>query len=159
MEGSPVVLMLLVLGVLLVARVTGVVARRSRQRFRDSGEAFRCRLRVRGYRSAIWPALGRHWSRPMWALWDDDVLVVRRGPGLARAILLRTQSPEDGVHSLLFEAPRLCGSRPIGVVLKIWDGSWIEVAASTEDRITVVGPYVAAAINDLPQAPVPRRHN
>jgi len=150
--------MLLVLGTFLVVPVTGLVARRSRQRFQDSGDAFRCRLRVRGYRSAIWPSLRRHWSRPMWARWDDNVLIVRRGPGLARAIPLHTQWAEGGVCSLLFQAPRLCGSRPIGVVLRIWDGSRIQVAAPTGDRMTVVGPYLAAALNDLPRAPAPRRH-
>jgi len=151
------VLTLLVLGALLVVLVTGVAARRSRRRFQDSGVAFRCRLRVLGHRSAIWPSLRRHWSRPMWALWDDDVLIVRRGPVLARTTPLRTQPLVDGVHNLLFEAPRRCGSRPIGVVLRVWDGSWIEVAAATDDRMNVVGPYLAAAISDLPQAPVPRR--
>jgi hypothetical protein len=151
------VVILLVLGTFLVVLAGGVVARCSRKRFRESGEAFRCRLRVRGFRSAIWPSLGRHWCRPMWALWDEDVLIVRRGPVFARAIPLRTQPPADGVRSLLFEAPRLCGSRPIGVVLRIWDGSRIEVAASTEHRMAVVGPYLAAAINDLPKAPVSRR--
>jgi hypothetical protein len=45
-------------------------------------------------------------------------------------------------------------SRPIGVRLRIWDGSRIEVAAAT-DRIAVVGSYVAAAINDLPRRSVP----
>src|SRR3954469_9797663 len=123
---SPIVLTSLVFGI-LVALVLGLAARVSQRRFRDGDETFRCRLRIRGYRSAIWPSLGRHWSRPMWAFWDDDVLVVRRGPVLSRTIPLRTQAPVDGVRSLLFEAPRLCGSRPIGVVLKIWDGSWIEV--------------------------------
>jgi hypothetical protein len=61
------------------------------------------------------------------------------------------------VHHLLAEAPRRCGSRPLGVVLKVWDGSRIEVAAATDDRLQVVGPYLAAAISDLPRAPVPRR--
>ncbi|MGA5300027.1 hypothetical protein ACPCHT_08870 [Nucisporomicrobium flavum] len=150
-------LIVLALGVFFAVLATRVAARRSLQRFRDSGDAFRCRLRVRCHRSAIWPALGRRWSRPMWALWEDDVLLVRRGPVFARDIPLRTQSPVDGVHSLVFEAPRLCGRTPLGVVLRIWDGSLIEVAASTEDRMKVVGPYMAAAINDLPQAPVPRR--
>jgi hypothetical protein len=93
----------------------------------------------------------------MWALWDDDVLIVRRGPILARTIPLRAQLPVGGVHHLLFEAPRRCGSRPLSVVLKVWDGSRIEVAAATGDRLQVVGPYLAAAISDLPQAPVPRR--
>ncbi|GAA3349262.1 hypothetical protein GCM10020358_70700 [Amorphoplanes nipponensis] len=148
---------LLALGILFGAPAIAIAARRSRQRFRDSGAAFRCRLRIRGHRSAIWPALGRRWSRPLWALWDDDVLVVRRGPGPARTIPLRAQLPVDGVHHLLHEAPRWCGPRPIGVVLKVWDGSWIEVAAATDDRLQVVGPYLAAAISDLPRAPAPRR--
>jgi hypothetical protein len=153
------VLTWLVLGILLGVPIIAKVARGSRRRFQDSGASFRCRLRLRGYRCAIWPTLGRHWSRPMWAWWDDDVLVVRRGPILARTIPLRIQPPVDGVHNLLFEAPRLCGSRPIGVVLRVWDGSWIEIAAATENRLEVVGPYLAAAISDLPRAPAPRRHN
>jgi hypothetical protein len=148
---------LLVLGIVFAALVVGMVARRSRQRFQESGAAIRCRLRIRGHRSAIWPSLGRHWSRPMWAMWEGDVLIVRRGPVLARTIPLRTQSPVNGVHNLLFETPRRIGSRPIGVVLKVWDGSWIEVAAATDDRLEVVGPYLAAAISDLPKAPAPRR--
>jgi len=151
------VLTWLVLGIVSGGLIIRMVARRSRQRFRDSGAPFRCRLRVRGHRSAIWPSLGRHWSRPMWARWEGDVLIVRRGPVLARTIPVRTQPLVEGVRNLLFEAPRLCGSRPIGVVLTVWDGSWIEVAAATEDRLTVVGPYLAAAISDLPQAPARRR--
>ena len=86
-------LVLLILGAFFVLLVTGLTARRSRRRFQCSGDAFRCRLRIDGHPSAIWPSLGRHWSRPMWALWDEDVLVVRRGPGLARIIPLRTQTP------------------------------------------------------------------
>jgi hypothetical protein len=151
------VLKLLVLGTFLVVLVVGMVARRSRRRFQDSDAVFRCRLRVLGHRSAIWRSLGRHWSRPMWARWDGDVLVVRRGPVLGRTIPLRTRPLVDGVRNLLFEAPRMCGSRPIGVVLRVGDGSWIEVAAATDDRMKVVGPYLAAAINGLPQAPASRR--
>ncbi|MEV4701739.1 hypothetical protein [Actinoplanes sp. NPDC049316] len=147
----------LVVGTLLVVLVTAWSARCSRRRFQDSGTAFRCRLRVRGRRSVIWPTLTRRWSRPMWALWEDDVLVVRRGPVLGRTILLRTQTPVGVVHNLDLEAPWLCGTRPVGVVLKIWDGARIEVAARAGDRVGVVGPYLAAAINDLPKAPDPRR--
>jgi hypothetical protein len=80
------VLALIILGTFFVLFVTGMTALRSRQRFQVSGDAFRCRLRIQGHPSAIWPWLGRRWSRPMWALWDEDVLVVRRGPGLARII-------------------------------------------------------------------------
>jgi hypothetical protein len=147
------------LGIFFGMLVIGMIARSSRRRFQDAGAAFRCRLRVRGHRSAIWRSLGRHWCRPMWARWDDDVLIVRRGPVLAWTIALRTQSLADGVHNLLVEAPRWCGPRPIGVLLQVWDGSWIEVAAATDDPLEVVGPYLAAAISDLPGAPAPRRHS
>ncbi|MCA2211481.1 hypothetical protein [Jidongwangia harbinensis] len=151
--------MSLILGTFLVLVVVlvALAARNSRRRFRGSGRAFRCSLRVRGHRSPIWPALGRRWSRPMWAMWSDDVLLVRRGPILARVIPLRTEPPVDSVRTLVFEAPRWHGSLPIGVVLKIWDGSWIEITAPADDRLAVVGPYLAAAINDLPRAPAPRR--
>ena len=144
----------LVLGGLLALVVSGIAARRSHKRFLLSGDAFRCRLRVWGHPSAIWPSLARHWSRPMWAKWHEDVLVVRRTP--ARTIPLRVQAPVDGVRILTPPTPRLCGPRPIGVVLQIWDGSRIEIAAAAEDRMTVVGPYVTAAITDLPHGPIPR---
>ena len=91
----------------------------------------------------------------MWAMWDEEVLVVCRIP--ARAIPLRTVPPVDGVRSLPEPVPRWCGHAPIGVVMEIWDGSRIEIAAAADDRMAVVGPYLAAAIHDLPKAPV-RRH-
>ena len=93
----------------------------------------------------------------MWAMWDGDTFVVRRGPVLARAIRLRTRPPAEGVRGLIVEAPRWCGPRPIRIVLPLSDGSCVEVAASTDDRMTLVGPYLTAAIDDLPKAPVPRR--
>jgi hypothetical protein len=151
------VLTWLVLGILFGVLVTGRFMRRSRQRFQAVGSAFRCRLRVRGHRSRRWPLLGRQWSRPMWARWDGDVLIVRRGPG--RAIRLHTRSLMDGVQNLIVGAPRWCGSRPVGVVLQIGDGSRIEVAAGADHRLEVVGPYLAAAVSDLPKAPAPRRYS
>jgi len=139
----------------LVTVVAGIAAHRSRRHFvRDCG-AFRCRIRSE-YPPSVWSRLRRRWSRRMWAFWVDDVLIVRRGPGFARVIPLRAQVIPDGVYTLPpYDAPR-CGPHPIAVRLQVWDGSRMEVAAAQDSRLDLVGPYLAAAVNDLPKAPVPR---
>lgn len=141
------------LGALIAA---DVAAYRSRRRFVRFEDAFRCRIRACGYPSAIWPRLTRRWSRPMWAAWVDDVLVVRRGPVISRIIPVRA-AVSAGVYHLPPDDVRRCGSQPIAVCLLVWDGSRIEVAADGESRLALVGPYLSAAVNDLPQAPVRRR--
>jgi hypothetical protein len=131
-------------------------ARRSRQRFVDDGDVFRCRVRAVGRSPAVWSIPTRRWTRRMWALWSDDVLVLRRGPILTRTIALQVTVCSIGVYVL----PR-CDTRgraaAIAVCLRLPDGARIEVAAVEQERVTMVGPYLAAAINDLPTAPVPRR--
>jgi hypothetical protein len=144
--------------VLFVLIAADLITRHSRRRFRQSGDAFRCRLRTSGYPSAIWPRLTRRWSRPMWALWTDDVLLVRRGPILARTLPLPAQITPTGVYTLPPGDVKRCGPRPIAITLRVWDGSRIDVATDDDTRLTLVGPYLAAAINDLPQAPDPPRH-
>ncbi|HKG51237.1 MAG TPA: hypothetical protein VKB14_12420 [Actinomycetales bacterium] len=126
-------------------------------RFRRTGAAFRCRLRVCSLTSARWPRSSRWWSRPMWAAWHDDVLVVRRGPVLARTIRLRATLTPAGVYAVPADDATRCGKRPIAAGLRVSDGSQLEVAAAAEAREALVGPYLAAAINGLPRAPVPRR--
>jgi hypothetical protein len=148
--------MSLLVATLVVLLITGGMARCSQRHFNRWGDAFRCRLRLSGYTSAIWPRMGPHWSRPMWALWNEDVLVVRRGPIRARVIPLRAQVMGGGVRTLSSHELRRCGPQPVSVVLRIWDGSYMEVAAADEDRLSLVGPYLAAALNDLPTAPIPR---
>jgi hypothetical protein len=139
---------------LLVADIT---AHRSRKRFFQVGDAFRCRLRACGYTSVIWPRLTRRWSRPMWAAWSGDVLMVRRGPVLARTIPLLAQVSPYGVHPLAVREVRWCGRHPIAVGLQVWDGSRVEVAADTATRLALVGPYLVAALDHRPPAPIPRR--
>jgi hypothetical protein len=151
------VVMSLLAGAFLALLVAGILTHRSRRRFVGTAGAFRCRIRACGYRSAIWPRLTRRWSRLMWAAWMDDVLVVRRGPAFPRIIPLRAQVSPVGVYALPPRDAKRCGAHPIAVGLRVWDGSWMEVAADEEARLALVGPYLAAAVNDLPQAPVPRR--
>ncbi|MFI7600376.1 hypothetical protein [Actinoplanes sp. NPDC049681] len=147
---------------LMIAAFLGVViaadiaAYRSRRRFVRFEDAFRCRIRTCGYPSAIWPRLGRRWSRPMWAAWVDDVLVVRRGPVVSRIIPVRA-AVSAGVYTLPAYDVRRCGAQPIAVCLLVWDGSRMEVAADGGSRLALVGPYLTAAVKDLPQAPAPRR--
>jgi hypothetical protein len=90
----------------------------------------------------------------MWAMWGDDVLVVRRGPVCARIIPLRAQLT-GGVGARSSHDVRRCGPNPVSVVLRIWDGSYVEVAAADADRLSLVGPYVAAALDNVPTAPIP----
>lgn len=141
----------------LAVLVVGVIARCSRRRFLQANDAFRCRIRACGYTSAIWPRLRLRWSRPMWAVWIEDVLVVRRGPVFARVIPIRAQIGEAGVCTLTRRDVRWCGSDPIAVGLRVWDGSRMEVAAAEDTRLALVGPYLVAAVNDRPQAPLRRR--
>jgi hypothetical protein len=154
-QGGPV-LTYLVVAVLLVLLGTGVAARRSKRRFIEAGDAFRCRLRACGGTPASWPRLTGRWSRRMWARWDGDVLVVRRGPVFARAMVLRATVSRVGVYVLPVRDTRGRG-RAIAVGLRLCDDSRVDVAAAEQTRVALVGPYLAAAINDLPRAPVPRR--
>jgi hypothetical protein len=144
--------------VVVVVLVAGITARSSRRRFRQrDGAVFRCRLRAGDYPSAIWPHLAHRWSRRMFAVWKDDVLIVRRGPVYGRIIPLHAQVSTAGVHAHPIPPPRRCGPDPISMVLRLWDGSCVEVATAGQDRLSLVGPFMAAAINDLPQSPAPKR--
>lgn len=134
---------------------TGLAARRSRRRFVENGDAFRCRLRACGCAPTIWPRLFQRWSRRMWAHWTDDVLVVRRGPVFAHLIALRATVSHVGVYSLPADDRR--GRVPaIAMALRLRDGAWVDVAAAEDARTAMVGPYLAAAINNLPETPIPR---
>ena len=138
---------------LLVLIVIDITAHISRRRFHQGAVAFRCRIRTSGYTSAAWPRLRRHWSRRMWAMWVDDALVVRRGPVLARTVLLRAQGSPTSVYAVPPRDVRSLGPHPIAIDLKVEDGSRIEVVAEPCARLNMVGPFLAAALSALPTAP------
>jgi hypothetical protein len=147
-----VLILLLAVAVLLLS--AGVRANRNRKRFVWTGEAFRCRIRNCGYSSTGWPRLRRQWSRPMWASWTGDVLMVRRGPVLDRVLALRASVTANGIYRLPARDARRCGPHPVAVCLRLEDGSRIEVVTDEDARLDVVGPYLIAAIHGLPRAPV-----
>jgi hypothetical protein len=92
----------------------------------------------------------------MWARWAGDVLVVRRGPVLTRAVHLRVQWSPTSVYAIAPREVRSLGPEPIAIDLKIGDGSRIEVAADRRGRMNLVGPFIVAAVSALPRAPAPR---
>jgi hypothetical protein len=142
--------------VLLVLAVARSV--RWRRVVRADG-AFRCRIRLTGGRCARWRWLGRRWSRRlMCARWMDDELVVWRSPLFRRPVRLSARVGSEGVRRLAVLDVTRCGCRPVVVEFEISDGSRIEVVTRESDRRELVGPYLAAAMADLPPAPRPRRH-
>ena len=141
---------------LFVLIAADLTAHLSRRRFRQAGDAFRCRVRTSGYTSASWPRLRRHWSRRMWAAWVGDALVVRRGPVLARTVRLPAQRSPTSVYAVPAQEARRLGHDPIAIDLLAWDGSRIEVAAEQCARLNLVGPFLAAGVSALPTAPAPR---
>jgi hypothetical protein len=129
----------------------------SRWRFMLAGGAFWCQLRLTTEQPPrAWPRLRSRWSRRLLARWDDEVLVVRRGTWAANAILPASVDA-DGVRSIPAWDPKRCGRRPLSLQLHVRDGAGLEIAARARSRVNLVGPYLTAAMHDLPRAPVPRR--
>jgi hypothetical protein len=151
----PVLISLSAVALVLLLLSAGVLAYRRSKRFIGAGVCFRCRIRSCGYSSTGWPHLRRRWSRPMWASWSGDVLLVRRGPVFDRILELPATVTTDGVYRLPAHEAKRCGPRPVAVCLQVRDGSRIEVVTGEQARLDVVGPYLIAAIHGLPQAPVP----
>ncbi|MFC7528652.1 hypothetical protein [Actinoplanes sp. GCM10030250] len=156
----------------LVLLVAVARERRRRKAFVDEGSAFWCRVRAihfvsrrfplrTGFRAGgapgNWKLLRRGWSRRMWARWCGDVLVVRRGLIFDRTVWLAARVSPVGVHTVPARDARRCGRDPIAVRLQLHDGSVIEVTTSASERLELVGPFLAAALSDLPKAPARRR--
>ncbi|MEU8240239.1 hypothetical protein AB0C07_18490 [Actinoplanes missouriensis] len=146
--------------ILLLLFLTAAAIRRERRgrlSFLDGGAVFACRVRACGPPPSGWRRLRPRWSRQLLAHWAGEALVIRRGPVLHRIVRLPARAAVSGVHHLSRSDARRCGSRSIAVRLRLADGALIEVATGRAERIDLVGPYLAAAVNDLPRAPVPRR--
>jgi len=139
--------------------LAAVRERRGRRAFAGYGPAFECRIRACGQAPADWPRLRRRWSRRLWARWSGEVLEIRRGPVLDRALGLTAQVSSKGVYVLPDPPGRQFGPNPIAVRLRTADGSVIEVVTSETVRSELVGVFVAAAFNDLPRAPFRRQEN
>ncbi|HEU4425391.1 MAG TPA: hypothetical protein VFR67_22895 [Pilimelia sp.] len=131
-----------------------------RWRFARSPDAFRCVVRACGAAPAFWPRLRRRWRRRrVWARWLDTTLVVERGLLLPRRVELPVRACEHDVRTVLPGELGRRDRRSIAVELVLSDGSQVEIGAARSARLTLVGPYVAAALHGLPRGPVPRRRD
>ncbi|GAA0911288.1 hypothetical protein GCM10009557_85600 [Virgisporangium ochraceum] len=149
-------LLIAVAVVLLLGVATVLYVRR--RRVVNADGAFRCRVRLTAGRCSEWPRLRHRWSRHrLSARWNGDDLVVRRGPLLLVRVTLRGRIRHAGVHQLSALDVAGLGHRPVSIKLDLPDGSRVEVAAMDLDRTSLVGPYLAAALHDLPRAPRRRR--
>ena len=121
--------------------------------------AFRCQIRLSAGCNRQLPRLRERWSRRrLRARWEGDELVVWNRPVLLTSVKLRGRICRDGVYRLTVLDVKRCGYRPVAVELELTDGSRIEVATIDAARIELVGPYLTAALKELPRAPRRRRH-
>jgi hypothetical protein len=130
-----VLVVLVVLGVLIVAALVASL------RFPAGAQAFRCKLRplTSTGRTRPWP------RRRCRAVWVHDVLLVRRGVLPARLQALAVRTPEDPPRETTPTEVRGLGGGPVAVVLRLDDGTLLEVAAPWPSRTHLVGPFLAAA--------------
>jgi hypothetical protein len=139
---------LVILAVLLLLAVTVAVALLvTSLRFPSDTAAFPCKLRPAppGGRPATWPRRRRR------ATWIHDVLLVRRGMPLPRIEALQVRTPDDRVReTTAHEIPGL-GAAPVAVVLRLDDGTLLEVACPGTARDLLVGPFLAAAVPHRPR--------
>ena len=145
----------LVLLVLALFAVVGLLATRpAAARSSPSGTTFPCRLRPAGrlghQRPGSWPRL--RWRGE----WVHDVLLLERGVLLRRITSLSVRMPEEALRNAWPGEIRGLGLDPVVVLLRLDDDNLVEVAAPSEHRGDLVGPFRAAAIPGLP--PAPREH-
>ena len=65
---------------------------------------------------------------------------------------------DEGIRELPVHKVRRLGRRLLVVDLVLPDGSRVELAARESARIAMVGPFLAAAVHALPQAPIGKRN-
>ena len=107
----------------------------------------------------MWPYLRRTWPRRRaWAWWIGDTLVTRQGLLRNRKVALMVKLADEGIRGLPAHRFRRWGRRLLVVDLVLPDGSRAELAARESARIAMVGPFLAAAVNALPQAPTGNRN-
>ena len=142
--------------VVLVAAVAlpAAVGWWNRWRFAGVEGTFPCKVRALGAPSGLWPRLRQRYPRRRaWARWIGEILVVRQGLLRTRTVALTVRLAGDGIRRVPAYEVRRCGRCPLVVELVLPDGSRMEMAAPGSARIALVGPFLAAAVQALPQAP------
>lgn len=123
-------------------------------RFPSDAATFVCKLRpapVDGRPAPRWP---RRRGR---AFWTHDVLLIRQGLVRVRVRVLAVRTPEEPLRVTRRGEVRRLGSAPLAVVLRLDDGSLVEVAVRESARTQLVGPFFAAAIPGLSNGPRERK--
>jgi hypothetical protein len=114
----------------------------SRRTFKDAPGVFPAKLRLApagaSGAEASWPRASVH------ARWAHDVLLVHRGIARARYRALPVADVSGPPLPLGPDEVKGLGTSPVVFTLHLDDGSTAEVAARTEDRDALVGPYAAA---------------
>jgi hypothetical protein len=145
---------LIVLAV-LTSTVAGLVAMARSYRFPDDMVSFKCKTRWAPVEYATdirWPVSTCR------ASWCHDVLIVRRGLVKVEIKPLPVRSPAEPLRELRRREVRRLGPEVLCLVLRLDDGSLLEVAAAARDRTQLVGPFLAVAIPGLPVGPRERRN-
>jgi hypothetical protein len=146
--------LLLVLAASAASAALAAIALSGRHRhyLSKAGPTFACRVwSPTGLRPGRW---NRAILRPARAVWIHDVLLVERGRLFPRLLVLPVRLPDD---SMRFAKPgEVSGltTMPLVMELRLDDGSLVAVAAASQDRTSLAGPFLAAAIATL----TPRRH-
>jgi hypothetical protein len=129
-----------------------VLSGKHRHDLSKAGPTFACRIwSPAGSRPGRWNRASVRRAR---AVWVHDVLLVQRGRLFPRLLVLPVRLPED---SMRFAEPgEVSGltTMPLVIELRLDDGSIVAVAAASQDRTSLAGPFLAAAIATL----TPRRH-
>jgi|SRR3954453_4276552 len=145
---------LIVLAVLMFT-VAALAAMARSYRIPDELVSFKCKTRW----APVEYAKGVRW--PMWACratWCHDVLIVRRGLVKVEIKPLPVRSPAEPLRELRRSEVRGLGRDVLCLVLRLDDGSLLEVAAPARYRTQLVGPFLAVAIPGLPLGPRERKN-
>jgi hypothetical protein len=146
---------LVVLAILILTSVSITAMLAVGFRFPVEMSSFRCKIRAADGDGAVlqpWP-----WRRYR-AAWVHDVLLVRRGLLLVDLTALAVRAPQEPLRDTRPGEVHRLGSPVLALVVRLDDGTFVEVAAAAPDRIKLVGPFLAAAIPGLPQGPRERRN-
>ena len=136
---------------LAAAVVCVTVLVRERRSFASLPGAFPCRVRVVSGGLAGFPRWWR--GRPQYAAWVHDVLLLHRGLLPAVTIPIPARLTEDAVVRARQDVVTRLGPAPVTLRLRLDDGTVLELAAPASAHSLIVGPFLAAAMVDLPSQP------
>jgi hypothetical protein len=118
--------------------------------FAHARPTFRCK--VRWPDESLWMPV-RWPRRKVRAAWVHDVLLVQRGIVRPRTVALAAGACHRAIRTAdRCEVARL-GTDPVVLSVRLDDWRTVEVAARRRDTAALAGPFVAAAMRSLPEAP------